>query len=194
MASKKVNITIPAIPEFEVKLEGDWIKASRVINGLPASIKKGYDSSALKISRAIMNIVKRAIKTGIPPSNSGVRWPALSPNTIRVHGQHNIYNLTGLYSRSIGMYTYKNRTIVGLPINRSLTDKNLTLNQLAIILEHGSKVNPDGGGGSIPPRPLWAPSYKSYGGPNKLKKVIISEIRKSILRDHGIRPNQIRLS
>ena len=193
MASKKISIPMPPMPRISIKLEGDWVAAESLVWDLPRSIKEGYDVAAAKIAKEIVAIVRRAIKTGLPPGNSGVTWQALAPTTIRVHGAHPIYNLTGLYSRSIGIYNYKNRTIVGLPLNTRLPEKSLTLNQLAIILEHGSKINPDGTGGGIPARPLWRPSYKSYGGNEKVRKVIVSEIKKK-LKSTGLKFSQIRFS
>lgn len=45
--------------------------------------------------------------------------------------------------------------------------------------------------GRIPPRPVWAPSLKAVGGKNKLKQLILTEIRRE-LQKYGVRPNQVK--
>lgn len=184
MASNKVNIRLPSAPNVELHIEGDWVKAERVIAGIDKSIAKGYDRAIEKSSKAILNIVKTAIRSGTPPRGSGVSWPPLSSSYLHAKGKHNIYHLTGLYLKSIGMFKYKSRTIVGLPQRVNRPDTSLTLNQIAIILEHGNDI--------IPSRPLWAPSFKSYGGKEKLRKEVIKEIRSQIFKDYGINAGKIR--
>lgn len=189
MASNKVNINIPS-PNIDIELFGDWDKAIELPEKVVIAMAEGYAKGTQECSRDLVKIVKKAINTGLPPGGSGVNWTPLSPNTIKKHGAHNIYNLTGFYERSIGVYTYKNRVLVGIPLNIR-TPGGLTINQLAIILEHGSS---NAGNGGIPPRPLWAPALASYGGKEKIRKVLIKHIKKSI-RDHtGIEPNQITAS
>lgn len=190
MASKKVNITIPELPQIELHLDGKWQKVTDLISGMGPSIQRGYDNGVRRCSRAILIIVRRAVNTGLPPK--GTNWPPLSQATIRTHGEHKIYKLNGLYSRSIGMFQYRGRTLVGIPANLKITGTDITLNQLAIILEHGSKVNPDGGGNGIPKRPLWSASFKAYGGIDKLKKEILRDIRRSLIKEHGLNSSQIR--
>lgn len=190
MASKKVNITMPELPQIELHLFGNWQKVTSLISGMGPSIQRGYDKGVRRCSRAILIIVRRAVNTGLPPK--GTYWQPLSQATIRTHGKHGIYRLKGLYARSIGMFQYKGRTLVGIQANIKVPDTNITLNQLAIILEHGSKVNPDGGGNGIPKRPLWSASFKAYGGIDKLKKEILRDIRRSLIKEHGLNSSQIR--
>lgn len=184
MASNKVNINLPSAPNVELHIEGDWVKAERVIDNIGRTINKGYQIAIERSSKAILNIVKNSIKTGTPPRGGGVNWPPLSPSYIHNTGKHNIYHHTGVYLKAIGVFKYKSRTVVGLPARVNRPGTTLTLNQIAIILEHGNE--------SIPARPLWKPAFKSYGGNDKLKKEIIKSIRSQIFKDHGIRANQIR--
>jgi len=186
MASNKVNINIPT-PNIDIELVGDWDKAIELPELVVRAMAEGYDKAIRECSRDLIKIVKNAISTGLPPGGSGVRWAPLSPNTIKTHGVHNIYNLTGFYERSIGVHTYKNRVLVGIPLNIR-TPGGLTINQLAILLEHGST---NSGGGGIPPRPLWAPAMKSYGGTDKIKKVVLKHLKKSIKEHTGIEPKQM---
>ena len=182
MGQSKVNITVPKVPNIELHLTGDWVKAQSLIDGIDKSIGRGYDKAREEFSKGILKIVKNSLKSGLPPR--GTNWPLLAASTIRTYGAHNIYYLTGLYARSVGVHKYSSRTIIGLPINRKLPGKSLTLNQLAVILEHGNDI--------IPARPLWAPSFKAYGGKDKLKKITLSNIRSQIFRDYGINPKQVR--
>lgn len=190
MASKKTNITIPQIPNIEIRLEGDWQKAMYLTDNIQYSIKKGYDKGSSYFSKLVLNKVRNAIKSGRPPSGSGVKWQPLSDSYKKRRDSelpgHSIYFLTGLYLRSIGIYNYKSRTIIGLPyIHKPSNEKSrLTLIQVAIILEYGND--------SIPSRPLWKPSLKSAGGINRLKKEIMHSIRSQLYHDFGINPKQIR--
>jgi len=190
MASKKVNIRMPELPQIEVKIDGQWQQVSNLINGMSGNILKSYDKGIHRCSRAIIHIVRKAIKTGLPPM--GTYWPPLSKTTIRTHGKHGIYKLKGFYSRSIGVKNYQNKTILGFPYNQQVTNASITINQLAIILEHGSKITPDGEGNGIPPRPLWAPSFKAYGGVGKLKVELLKEIRRGLISEFNLTANQIR--
>lgn len=185
MASNKVNINIP-IPEIEIKIEGQWQKAINLCDGIQKSIKKGYDKGAQKFSRRLVLIIRRAIRSGTPPLGSGVYWPPLSPSTIKKHGYHEIYNLTGKYARSIGIQRMSNRTYIGIPrgIKPSNTRAHKTMNQVAIILEYGNT--------KIPSRPLWKPAYKSANKGGQLKKDIMWGIRSQLYLDHGINPRQVR--
>lgn len=186
--ARKVNITFPKVSDLvlQVKLNGEWQKVESLVSNLGPSMQRGYDKAVNKFSRNLLAIVKKSLTLGIPPMGGGVTWQPLSQATIERWGQHPIYNLTGLYSRSVGLFRYKSGVLVGLPLRtRHSSQKKLTLNQLACILEFGS--NDD----MIPPRPVWAPSLKAAGGKNKIKQLILTEIRKE-LQKYGVRPNQVK--
>ena len=186
--ARKVNITVPKLSglTLHVKLEGDWQKVDALVSDLGPSIQRGYDSAVNSFAKKLLSIVKKSLTLGIPPVGGGVVWQPLAPATIRRWGQHPIYNLTGLYSRSVGLYVYKSRTLVGLPIGtRRSSQKELTLNELAKILEFGSND------GRIPARPVWSPSLKAAGGRDSIKKLILTSIRKELMKK-GIRPNQVK--
>ena len=186
--ARKVNITLPKVSDLvlQVKVNGEWQRVESLVSNLGPSIQRGYDKAVNKFSRNLLAIVKKSLTLGIPPVGGGVIWQPLAPSTVERWGQHPIYNLTGLYSRSVGLYVYKSRILIGLPIGiRRSSQKKLTLNQLARILEFGSHD------GRIPPRPVWAPSLKAVGGKSKLKQLILTEIRKEFQK-YGIRPNQVK--
>lgn len=186
----------PKLVVPEIKLYGNWLKAEEVIDKLAPQIQKGYDIAVNKFANRILTIVRKAIRTGTPPPGGGVHWEPLAPSTLKRYKNypdHHLYHLTGLYGRSVGLFHYKSRTLVGLPINKKRSSQGgLTLNELAKILEFGT--GGVGGGkssGTIPPRPLWAPSLKAAGGRKKLKQEIITEIRRQVA-SLGVRPNQVR--
>jgi len=186
MASNKVNINIPT-PTIEIKLEGDWAKAVMMPQLVVKSIAEGYELATRDCSKDIIRIVKQALNTGLPPP--GAHWPPLSPTTIKSHGNHTVYKMTGFYERSIGVHVYKGRVLIGIPLNIRAPG-GLTINQLAILLEHGSTNK---GGGGIPPRPLWAPSLEAYGGTKRIKKVVIQNIKNCIFKNTGISPKQLTI-
>ena len=191
---KTTNITLPNLGNLnlEIKLEGDWNKVNRLTDGLGNSIESGYNIAINKFSKRLLRIVKNCISTGTPPR--GVNWEPLSSATIRRYGNHDLFYLTGLYYRSIGLYRYKSRTLIGMPINKKRSSQGgITLGGLARILEYGTYSKGSGRGkGAIPPRPLWAPSFKQLNGMNGLRKEILTEIRRQLYRDFGIRANQVR--
>lgn len=188
--ARKINIGIPSIPEIELHITGDWQRAITMGEGISSSIKKGYDKGVNKFSRSVLKIIQRAIRSGTPPSGSGVFWQPLSPATIKTWGLHRIYNLNGVLLRSIGIQRYKSRTFIGIPIGKRPGNQRakLTLNQVAIVLEYGSSD------GRIPSRPLFNPSMTAAGGREKLRKDIIWGIRSQLYIDLGVNPKQIRLS
>lgn len=190
MASRKVNLGMPDLskltPKITIKNQANWLKLNLMSVSLPVAIQSGYDAGIYKISKKLISIVRRAVKSGAPPPGSGVIWPQLKQSTIDKWGPHGIYKLTGQYAHSIGLYKYKSRTLVGFPhgSRHLLNDGALTVNQIAIILEHGNK--------RIPARPLWRPALKSFGGNRKIREELMAQIRKSIINKTGLSPSQVR--
>lgn len=191
MASNKVNIKLPSLEALhpEIKIEGEWRKLDQLADNLEKAIYEGYMLGVSDLGRKLTRIVRQALKTGIPPSGSGVYWEPLAESTIHRYGDHPIYNLTGTYSRCIGLSIYRSRILVGIPLRTRRSSRGgLTMNQLAILLEYGSREE----GGNIPPRPVWGPALKSIGGKQSIKATIIRNIRSELLKRTGVRPNQVR--
>lgn len=187
--ANRVSIGIPrGIGDIEIRLEGNWRLVDQFMEELASNIQSGYDIAVSKFSKKLMGIIKKSMITGTPPQGGGVYWEPLASSTIKKYGNHPIYYLTGLYCRSIGIYKYRGKTLIGLPRNfKKASNQKITLNQLAILLEYGSK-----GGGNIPPRPLWRPAVKSVGGIVELRKSALTEIRRKFLK-YGFKANQVRL-
>lgn len=173
-----ININFPSpVPQIELSRGSQWKLTERVLTTLPDAVRRGYDSGVNKFSRTLLQVIKRAIATGTPPKGSGITWQPTKRG-------NKPYYIQGEFYRSIGLYKYKSRTLVGMPINIRHR-KGLTLNQLAILLENGSP--------RIPARPLWRPAYKAAGGNTAMKKVLLTEIRKSVIRRTSLTANQIQV-
>ena len=181
MPSKSVNITISTpIGPLEIYVDKrEQARAERLIAKTPSILTKGYAKGTERFGNQLLRI--RSLNTGIPPRGSGVSWPKHSPGTIKKYGEHTLLNLTGQYARSVTIVKGKKRTFVGLPIGiKKITytgsPSRRTLNQIAIMLEYGSRD------GNLPPRPLWNPAFKAAGGKAALQREIRNEIRKEIRR------------
>ena len=176
MPSKSVNITLSTpIGPLEIYVDKrEQARAERLIAKTPSILTKGYAKGTEKFGNQLLRIVRRSL-------NTGVSWPPHAPGTIKKYGDHTMLNLTGQYARSVTLVKGKKRTFVGLPIGiKKITytgkTSRKTLNQIAIMLEYGSRD------GNLPPRPLWAPAFKAAGGKAALQKEIRNEVRKEIRR------------
>lgn len=186
MPSKSVNITLSTpVGPLEIYVDKrEQARAERLIAKTPSILTEGYAKGTEKFGNQLLRIVRRSLNTGVPPRGSGVSWPPHAPGTLKKlkkYGDHTMLNLTGQYARSVTLVKGKKRTFVGLPIGiKKITytgkTSRKTLNQIAIMLEYGSRD------GNLPPRPLWNPAFKAAGGKAALQKEIRNEIRKEIRR------------
>lgn len=183
MPSKSVNITISTpIGPLEIYVDKrEQARAERLIAKTPSILTKGYEKGTERFGNQLLRIVKKSLNTGVPPLGTQVSWPKHSLATLKKYPAHTLLKLTGQYARSVSIVKTKNRTFVGLPIGiKKITytgkTSRKTLNQIAIMLEYGSRD------GNLPPRPLWAPAFKAAGGKAALQKEIRNEVRKEIRR------------
>lgn len=186
MASRKVNINL-SNNLCDIQIYVDPVKqrqAERLIAKTPSIMKLGYELGTRKFGNQLLRIVRRSLNKGLPPPGSKVSWPphataTLKKYTLKKYGAHTLLNLTGQYARSVTMVTQKDRTFVGLPpglrkITYSGRTSRKTLNQIAIMLEYGSRD------GNLPPRPLWKPAFEAAGGNVVLEKEIRNQLRKEL--------------
>lgn len=197
----KTNIHIP-VPQVEIHLEGDWVKALDLTGGLAYSIREGYERGISDFSKRFLASIKKHIATGTPPK--GVRWEPLSPasykSTKSEYPDRHLYYMTGLYYRSVGIFSYKNRMYIGLPANTRYQN-GATLIQVAKWLEFGTGefgnhrdgYESEGNNPGIPARPLWRPTFQEMGGNKKLRAKIITSIRSQLIKNHGLTNSQIRV-
>lgn len=188
MASKKVNINL-SNNLCDIQIYADPVKqrqAERLIAKTPSIMELGYELGTRKFGNQLLRIVRRSLNKGLPPPGSKVSWPPHAIATLKKYGAytkkygaHTLLNLTGQYARSVTMVTQKDRTFVGLPpglkkITYSGKTSRKTLNQIAIMLEYGSRD------GNLPPRPLWKPAFEAAGGNVVLEKEIRNQLRKEL--------------
>lgn len=190
MASKKVNINL-SNNLCDIQIYVDPVKqrqAEKLIAKTPSIMELGYELGTRKFGNQLLRIVRRSLNKGLPPPGSKVSWPPHATATLKKYGAHTLFkkyrahtllNLTGQYARSVTMVTQKDRTFVGLPprlrkITYSGRTSRKTLNQIAIMLEYGSRD------GNLPPRPLWKPAFEAAGGNVVLEKEIRNQLRKEL--------------
>lgn len=168
-------------------------KAQRLLDSMPNIYKRAFTRASQEFGERLVRLTKKCLAIGQPPPNSGVSWKPHSPSTIHNLGAHPLLHYTGTYMNSIGIQRSPTRTWVGLSYNRQGGSRNargratagsaratqkppskLTLNQIAIINEFGSKD------GNIPPRPLWQPAWKSLGGNSAYQKLLRDCLRKEL--------------
>ena len=179
--TKKVNINI-SLPIGSVRIYVDprkQMQAEKLITRTPQIMQRGYDLGSRKFGNQLLRIVRRSLNNGLPPPGSKVSWPPHSVVTLKKYGAHTLLNLTGQYARSVTIVNRKDRTFVGLPpglkkITYSGRTSRKTLNQIAIMLEYGSRD------GNLPPRPLWKPAFEAAGGNVVLEKEIRNQLRKEL--------------
>lgn len=188
MPSKKVNINL-SNNLCDIQIYVDPVKqrqAERLIAKTPSIMELGYELGTRKFGNQLLRIVRRSLNKGLPPPGSKVSWPPHATATLKKYATlnkkyraHTLLNLTGQYARSVTMVTQKDRTFVGLPpglrkITYSGRTSRKTLNQIAIMLEYGSRD------GNLPPRPLWKPAFEVAGGNKVLEKEIRNQLRKEL--------------
>lgn len=181
MATKRVNINL-SNTLCDIQIYVDPVKqrqAERLIAKTPSILRNGYELGTRRFGNQLLRIVRRSLNKGMPPPGSKVSWPPHAIATVKKYGEHTLLNLTGQYARSVTIVTRRDRTFVGLPpglkkITYSGNVSRKTLNQIAIMLEYGSRD------GNLPPRPLWQPAFEAAGGNKALEKEIRNQLRKEI--------------
>ena len=182
--ARTTNIYFP-VPQVKIMLEGNWQKVTTAVSGIGPAIQWGYDRAVSRYARKLLSIIREAIQTGGPP---GSIWEPHSDSTMATYKSHGWvvgqpYYRTGVFYRSLGLYSFRGRTYVGLQ-NNIRTENGLTLVQLARILENGTE--------KIPARPLFSPSFQAVGGTSELRAQILKSIRQE-LGGLGFRANQVKL-
>ena len=178
-------LTTRRISDFspEVELFGDWDKVQKLLDGIDLTIRIGTTMG--QVSAA--NKLKAVIRKNIRENGGSIGWPPVSRRYAMKkrsmgYDPNNLLVLTGLYYRSINIWSNGNTYYVGLKARtRNMrTGGKITLAEIATILEHGSVVK------KIKARPLWKPSFKQFGGTARIKYLIIWHIRNQIRVRHGV--------
>lgn len=174
---------------MDISLDGGWMKMAVVMDNLEPSIKAGTEAGQLSAAKKLMQIVKRHLKS----HGSALGWPAVSKEyaynkTIMGGTPSALLHLTGAYRRNIKIIKKGNNIYVGVkkgimpPSIPGRMNPKLTIAQYASVLETGQA------GRNIKARPLWGPSYKQFGGKNRIKKLLAWHISKELRIRTGYSP------
>lgn len=186
--------TIGALPGISIGgayvNQGNVEKVKRLIQSMPEIETIAYQKACTNFGKMLARYVRRCIMTNTPPS--GVSWPPHSEDYLKKYDVKGFWYLSGQMLHNIKLRQYQGGYYVGPntnekavdPVNkygRSRTSK-LTLVQLARLLEGGTFA---GAGSSrysndISPRPLFRPSFKAVGGTERLKKYLITNLRREV--------------
>lgn len=169
-------------------------RAMKLIEAMPEIMQRAYERGAQRFGKLVLQIVKKAMATGIPPK--GAKWAPLSDKTLKAYkswgysGSHPWF-LIGQMWRQVNLFTNKRYGTIyvgfkqGLrashpnPATRANLGNRYTLARLARMLETGD-------GTPAPPRPLFSPAFKEAGGGARLNKFIVEELRKELKKyNHG---------
>lgn len=166
----------------------DQQRAEEFFRRTPEAMLLAYRRASQRYAKIILDIVKRAIATGLPPPGSGVSWPPLSPKTLKTYASWKYPNahpwyLVGAMYRRVGIFQTRKRDYqvrVGFPhgvraahpakSERAAWSSRPTLTALARQLEEGSN--------KVPSRPLFRPAVKAAGGTRRLNTYLVEELRK----------------
>lgn len=178
--TRKLNNYAP-----KVELFGDWDKVNFLLETIDTTIKVGAILGQKSAAEKILVIVKKNIRE----NGGSLGWAPLSEKykeykIKKGYNPDSILRMTGLYYKSITKWSNGMNYFVGVKRSTRYTKrkgKNLTVTQVATILEHGSSIL------NIPARPLWGPSYKQFGGNARLKSLMIWHIRNQIYLRYQIR-------
>lgn len=174
-----------AIPEVYIN-PADIARLEDYLRKAPNFIREAYDRACFRFARQVLAIVRKAIRTGVPPPGGGVNWKPLSEKTIKAytrwgHPNAHPWYVIGQMSREVNIFkSNKNRSYVGFPRGMTARHPNPnykrgnrpTLAALANFLENQHDVHY--------PRPLFNPAFKSAGGKERLSKFVVQDIRRTL--------------
>lgn len=211
--ARRININLPNPNKLiQIHTTGQW---EQVIAGMEAAgqeVLNGYEDGVREYGELVIKLVRDAIDSNSPPG--GGHWEPLSEKYQAKTRKHTPYDLTGKYYDYVGVYSNRKRTWVGMPLNVRHgpvygNGSNLTLNQIAKILEFGRA----GGAGSnliegeddegegmdaatsyMPARPLWRPAFKVAGGEAGIRAILLRNIRRRLAYAFGLTNNQVRIT
>lgn len=187
MSTPKISFNFNAVPFATIIPYVDpnrLRKARKLISALPHIERNAYARGTDRFGAILVRIIKRAMKTGLPPGGR-VSWAPLADKTLKKYkrtgrGTGKPWFWLGQMYREIGIHQAKRQgKYVGFKPgvkaltmkSKQITEGRLTINRVANLLETGTMD-------FIPARPLFRPAFDEAGGTNKLTKYIIQEIRK----------------
>lgn len=172
---------------LQIELFGDWKKVENLVNKLEGAVAAGAILGRESASRKIYNLVRKKIRE----NGGNTNWPSYSEkyqkwkNEVSTNRANSFYRLTNTYYKNISIWHEGMKSYIGLKPHIKVVSitgkkKSITLHQVAQILEYGSTKN------NIKPRPLWGPTYKEFGGRQKVNALIAYHIRTQIRIRTGV--------
>lgn len=169
-----------------VELFGDWQKTKNLLSTIDATVLLGYKAGQLSAA----NKLKKAIRRNIRDNGGSLGWEPLSVRYQEYKAElgfdpSRMLYMTGAYYWNITVWNNGINYYVGLKkgVNSRnyFTGGNITLGQIANILEYGSDSR------SIPARPLWHPTFRQIGGATRIKGIVMWHIRNQIQMNYGLK-------
>lgn len=167
-----------------VQLIGDWDKTRRFFDKLPLAVKIGTTLGQKSVAEKLQKLIKQNIRRNGPP---GVYWSPVSKEYAKKKKSkgfdpNKLLRYTMTYYNNIKVIHKGDEVYVGIPkkIRSKVIKKNpLTVGEVANILEKGTDY--------MRPRPLWAPTFRQFGGKQRVKTTIVWHIRNQIFISTGVR-------
>jgi len=173
---------------FVIEPFGPWVMTSALIADLPALITmgslKGQKSAAEKLKALIRKNIRNNGVPGNKPWSSipySSKYEKEKAKAETAYGVNSKLRRTGLYYRSISVWSNGHTYYIGIKKGVKTSSGGKTLGYVAQLLEKGSSVR------NIKARPLWAPTFKQFGGNKRIKSIIVWHIARLILVRHGVR-------
>jgi len=164
------NAANDALGQVQFEMFGDWAAARGIFKNLDYAIKIGSMKGQLAASKQLQKIVKRRLRNS--EFSPGLSGSYASRKAADGYDSDKILYRTGTYYRSIHVWRKGNRSYVGVKSRTYAPGSKRTVGQIALMHEVG--------GGRLPARPLWAPSWKEFGGRRKLRSLMIWHIKREI--------------
>jgi len=168
----------------QVELIGEWNKTRTLLHLLPKLIKIGSLKGQQSAAKHFRRIVRRHIRN----NGASLGWAPLSSAYKKSKGRRGfnpdrIYYASGSYYNNIKVWRRGTKIFIGIKKNvKSKSSRSsLTIGMIARILEYGSLTR------NIPARPLWAPSYRDFGGGKRIKGFMTWHIRNQIFKATGVK-------
>lgn len=160
--------------EIVIGVFGDWRRVQMALNNLPRIVMSSATWGQREVAEKLVKIVKGHI------NNQDLGWSARVDTTNS--NDPRILVDYGDYYGAIKAYSDKGIYYAG--VKRDAFNREGTrIADYAVVHEYGW--------GSIPKRPLWAPSFKEMGGSRGIKEIITRAIQTKIkkLRAEGFDVN-----
>jgi len=165
---------------------GPWLQTSALIADLPALIAIGSLRGQKSAAEKLRALIRKNLKAGAVPGNKPFSTIAYSSKYEKEKSSAG-YKVgsklirTGLYYKSIKTWNNGRTYYVGVKKGVTTSQGGKTLGYVAQLLERGSSAR------NIKARPLWAPTFKQFGGNKRIKSIIVWHIANLVFLRHGVR-------